>query len=115
MSAASFAAIAPGNLAVITGGASGIGLAAALTFAARGMRVAILDQPGEALDAAVASIDGATGHAVDVADAEAMRALAAALGPASVLMNNAGIGQGGDVFAEPEAWARLLASTCWAS
>ncbi|MGI4731075.1 MAG: SDR family NAD(P)-dependent oxidoreductase [Janthinobacterium lividum] len=108
MSATSFAAIAPGNLAVVTGGASGIGLAAARALAGRGMRVAILDRPGEALDAAAASIDKASAHAIDVADVKAMRALAAALGPASVLMNNAGTGQGGDVFAGEEAWARLL-------
>ncbi|GAA3720772.1 hypothetical protein GCM10022268_31300 [Sphingomonas cynarae] len=108
MSAVSFAAIAPGKLAVVTGGASGIGLAAARAFAARGMRVAILDRPGEALDAAAGSIDGAGAHAVDVADPVAMRTLATTLGPASVLMNNAGIGQGGDVFASQEAWTRLL-------
>ena len=108
MSADSFAAITPGNLAVVTGGASGIGLAAVRAFAGRGMRVAMLDRPGEALEAAAGSIDGASAHAVDVADAEAMRALAAALGPTSVLMNNAGIGQGGNVFAGAEAWARLL-------
>lgn len=108
MSAASFAAIAPGNLAVVTGGASGIGLAAARALAAHGMRVAVVDRPGAALDAAAASIDGATAAAVDVADINAMRALAAELGPVSLLMNNAGIGQGGDVFAGPEAWTRLL-------
>ena len=108
MSVVSFAAIAPGNLAVVTGGASGIGLAAVRAFAACGMRVAILDRPGEALDAAAGSIDGASAHAVDVADPGAMRSLAATLGPASVLMNNAGIGQGGDVFASQEAWTRLL-------
>ena len=108
MTAPSFAAIAPGNLAVVTGGASGIGLAAARAFAARGMRVAIVDRPGDALDAAAAAIDRATAHAVDVADAVALRALAARIGPASVLMNNAGIGQGGDVFADADIWHRVV-------
>ena len=108
MSAASFAAIAPGNLAVVTGGASGIGLAAARAFAARGMRIAIVDQAGDALDAAAASIEGATPHAIDVADAVAMHQLAARIGPASVLMNNAGIGRGGDVFAGADAWSRII-------
>ena len=45
MSAASFAAIAPGQQAVVTGAASGIGLAAARALAARGLRVALLDRP----------------------------------------------------------------------
>ena len=109
MSTLSFTAVAPGKLAVVTGGASGIGLAAARAFAARGMRIAMVDRPGEALDAAAAAIDGATAYGVDVADAAAMRGLAARVGPPSVLMNNAGIGQGGDVFADPEAWERIIA------
>lgn len=108
MSAASFMAIAPGKLAVVTGGASGIGLAAARAFADRGMRVALVDRTGEALAAAASSIEGASAHGVDVADAGAMRKLAGELGPVSVLMNNAGIGGGGDVFADPAGWERLL-------
>jgi NAD(P)-dependent dehydrogenase (short-subunit alcohol dehydrogenase family) len=101
VSTPSFAAIAPGNLAVITGAATGIGLAAAKAFAARGMRIAMIDRPGEALDAAAAALDGATPYGVDVADADAaaMRELATQIDTASVLMNNAGIGEGGDVFA----------------
>ena len=108
MSAPSFAAIAPGRLAVVTGGASGIGLAAVRAFAGRGMRVAIVDRAGDALAAAAASIEGATTHAVDVADPAAMRALVGELGPVSVLMNNAGMAAGGDVFAGAAAWTRLL-------
>lgn len=108
MSTSSFEAIAPGNLAVVTGGASGIGLAAARAFAARGMRIALVDRPGDPLDEAAASIHGATAHGVDVADATAMRALAGQIGPVSVLMNNAGIGQGGDVFADSETWHRVI-------
>jgi NAD(P)-dependent dehydrogenase (short-subunit alcohol dehydrogenase family) len=108
VSTPSFAAIAPGNLAVITGAASGIGLAAAKAFAARGMRIAMIDQPGEALDAAAAAIDGATPYGVNVADAAAMRELATQIDPASVLMNNAGIGEGGDVFAGVETWHRVI-------
>ncbi|WP_241557134.1 SDR family NAD(P)-dependent oxidoreductase [Croceibacterium ferulae] len=108
MSTPSFAAIAPGNLAVITGGASGIGRAAARALAGRGMRIALLDRPGDALEAAAAAIDGATAYAVDVANAAAMHELAGQIGGASVLMNNAGIGQGGDVFAGLEAWQRVI-------
>jgi NAD(P)-dependent dehydrogenase (short-subunit alcohol dehydrogenase family) len=108
MSTQSFAAIAPGNLAVVTGGASGIGLSAARAFAKRGMRIAIIDRAGDALDAAAAAIDGATAYGVDVSDAAEMRNLASQIDHASVLMNNAGIGQGGDVFAEVETWHRVI-------
>jgi NAD(P)-dependent dehydrogenase (short-subunit alcohol dehydrogenase family) len=108
VSTPSFAAVAPGNLAVITGAASGIGLAAARAFAAHGMRIAMIDRPGEALDVAATAIDGATPYGVDVADAAAMADLATQIDPASVLMNNAGIGQGGDVFADVETWHRVI-------
>lgn len=108
MSKPSFKAISPGNLAVVTGGASGIGLAAARALAARGMRITLVDRPGDALDAAAAAIDGATAHAVDVADAAAMRELAGQVGSVSVLMNNAGIGAGGEVFAGQETWQRVI-------
>jgi NAD(P)-dependent dehydrogenase (short-subunit alcohol dehydrogenase family) len=112
VSAASFAAIAPGNLAVVTGAAGGIGLAAARAFAAAGMRVALIDRSGEALDAAAGGIDTAVAYTVDVADRAAMQALAGQIvaqhGPVSVLMNNAGIGAGGDVFADADIWDAVL-------
>ena len=108
----SFAAIAPGNLAVVTGGASGIGLAASRAFTAAGMRVCIVDRAGDRLQDAAAAIDRAVPFAADVADRQAVADVAATIqdryGVPSVLMNNAGIGAGGDVFAGPEAWAEVL-------
>lgn len=106
-------ALAPGNLAVVTGGASGIGLAAAKAFVDLGLRVVIVDRPGEALEAAVALLRGdGVGMAVDVADRVAVEALAATIadqyGAVSVLMNNAGVGAGGDVLADPSAWEHVL-------
>ena len=112
MSVPSFAAIAPGKLAVVTGAAGGIGLAAARAFADAGMRVVLVDRPGEALEQAAASMDDAVALSADVADRAAMAALAKEVvdrhGPVSVLMNNAGIGGGGDVFADPAKWDEVL-------
>jgi NAD(P)-dependent dehydrogenase (short-subunit alcohol dehydrogenase family) len=112
LSVPSFAAIAPGKLAVVTGAAGGIGLAAARAFADAGMRVVLVDRPGEALEQAAASMDDAVALSADVADRAAMAALAKEVvdrhGPVSVLMNNAGIGGGGDVFADPAKWDEVL-------
>jgi len=106
-------ALSSGNLAVVTGGASGIGLAAVKAFAGMGLRVIIVDQPGDALDSAVAACGGqAVGMAADVSDRIAVETLALTVadhyGPVSVLMNNAGVGAGGDVLADPAAWERVL-------
>ncbi|KQN02382.1 short-chain dehydrogenase [Sphingomonas sp. Leaf230] len=112
MSVPSFGAIAPGKIAVVTGAAGGIGLAAARAFAAAGMRVVLVDRPGEELEQAAASMDGAVALSADVADRAAVAALAKDVvdrhGPVSVLMNNAGIGTGGDVFADPAKWDEVL-------
>ncbi len=105
-------ALQPGNLAVITGGADGIGLAAARRFAAMGLRVCLADYSADKLAAAAESIEGAVGMTVDVSDPRAVEAFAARvaeeLGPLSVLMNNAGVGGGGDALSNPEAWTRVL-------
>ena len=112
MSVPSFAAVAPVKLAVVTGAAGGIGLAAARAFADAGMRVVLVDRPGEALEQAASSMDGAIALPADVADRAAMAALAQEVvdrhGPVSVLMNNAGIGGGGDVFADSSKWDEVL-------
>ncbi|MCB2048150.1 MAG: SDR family NAD(P)-dependent oxidoreductase [Novosphingobium sp.] len=101
-------AIAPGNLAVITGGADGIGLAVARTLSEHGMRIALADIDRERVLEAAAGLPDATGHALDVSDRTAVEALAEGLGPVSVLMNNAGTGGGGDALSSPEGWDRVL-------
>jgi NAD(P)-dependent dehydrogenase (short-subunit alcohol dehydrogenase family) len=97
-------AFAPKRLAIVTGAASGIGLAAALCFARLGMRVALADLEGAALEGAASLVAEAAGNAehvqafpTDVSRPEQLEQLREAtlarFGLASVLMNNAGVGQ----------------------
>lgn len=108
-------ALAPGKIAVVTGAASGIGLAAARRFASFGMRVCLVDHDTSRLAGAVAECAGAeaASFGVDVAERSAVVALAADIaerfGPVSVLMNNAGVAGGGDALSNPEGWTRVLA------
>jgi len=89
-----------GKVAVITGGASGIGKALAQAFAAEGMKLVLADIEGPALDKAVAEFTDAgqqaTGVVTDVTDVESVRHLAdetyARFGAVHVLCNNAGVG-----------------------
>lgn len=87
------------RVAVITGGASGIGLAVAQAFVARGARVALLDLDGPAAEAAAGGLAGDRGDhrgfACDVSDpgsvTAAVEAVVAAYGRVDVLVNSAGI------------------------
>jgi NAD(P)-dependent dehydrogenase (short-subunit alcohol dehydrogenase family) len=83
--------------ALVTGGASGLGLAMARALIGGGAKVAVLDLPGERLDQAAREL-GALGLACDVGDAEAAEEAVAkareANGPARVLVNCAGIATG---------------------
>lgn len=85
-----------GQVAVVTGGASGIGEACARTLAARGARIVIIDVAEERARKVAADID-ATVHLASVNDADAMEALAerieAETGPVDVVVTSAGVGQ----------------------
>ncbi len=120
------AAFAPGNVAVITGAASGIGLAAATRLADAGMRLVLADLGGDALDSAAERVairtrSGAAdvlAVATDVADRAALGRLAdetaARFGPVSVLMNNAGIGRNpGSPWEDGAGWKALLDVNLW--
>jgi 3-hydroxyacyl-CoA dehydrogenase / 3-hydroxy-2-methylbutyryl-CoA dehydrogenase len=82
-----------GHTAVVTGGASGLGEAAARRLALSGAHVVIVDR-NEALGAAVASEIGGTFASADVADGPEMEALINNLDDLRVLVNCAGIGAG---------------------
>ncbi len=107
-----------GQGALITGGASGIGLALAQTFAAMGLRLVLCDRDAAALRAAAETLRSA-GAAVlaiplDVTDRDAWRAAAAEtarFAPLSVVCANAGIAPAGAPLSTmaPEAWDRIVA------
>jgi NAD(P)-dependent dehydrogenase (short-subunit alcohol dehydrogenase family) len=96
---------------LITAGAAGIGLAIAEVFLGQGYRVSICDVDNSALDKAVAKLEGLSISHCDVADADAVDAMIAALGPVDVLVNNAGVAGpvGGIETNDPEDWARCFA------
>ncbi len=89
-----------GRVAVVTGGASGIGRGLAARFAADGMQVVIADVESAALEQTAAEL-GVVGVQTDVADAASVQALADQVfdrfGTVHVLCNNAGVGGGGQI------------------
>ncbi|WP_342236336.1 SDR family NAD(P)-dependent oxidoreductase [Inquilinus sp. OTU3971] len=79
-----------GKLAVVTGGAQGIGRAVAERFIASGAQVVLWDRDQDLVEATAKAI-GATGVAIDVTDAAAVAAAVEAQGRIDILINNAGI------------------------
>jgi hypothetical protein len=116
-------ALAPNAVAVITGGAAGIGLAAAKSFARLGLKICIADLGAERLAAAAAEIAKAAPKAdvmtqeTDVRRLDALEkleaAVAARFGGTDVLMNNAGIQLGSTVLGPRENWERVLGVNLW--
>ena len=110
-------AIRPGQVAVITGGASGIGLATARRLGEAGMRLVLADIAEAELEDAAASRrqGGCEVRPVptDVSQAGQVAALfdaASGFGPISLLMNNAGREGGGGILAGASVWERTIAT-----
>ncbi|SER65547.1 SDR family NAD(P)-dependent oxidoreductase [Rhizobium sp. NFR03] len=115
------AALAANAVALVTGAASGIGLAAARRFASLGMKVVLADRKGDRLTEAARSVAEASPHgsegilacATDVSELEALEALQEDVierfGKVHVLMNNAGIQPGSALFGPLENWERVMA------
>jgi NAD(P)-dependent dehydrogenase (short-subunit alcohol dehydrogenase family) len=110
-------AFASGQVAVITGAADGIGLAAAKKFASLGMRVCMADIDADKLKRAAAVVDHALAIPTDVAKLEDLQNLRDraydAYQQVDVLMNNAGIGRPTDSWTEYENWKTVLETNLW--
>jgi len=114
-------ALAPGRVAVVTGGASGIGLAASKRFAERGMRVVLADLDADKLKEARETVAGLAANAADVlgvrvdvselSDLERLRdQVYDSFGDVGILMNNAAAFCFGRAYQDLEAWQKTFST-----
>lgn len=101
-----------GKVALVTGAASGIGLAIARDFAGHGVRVTLADIDRERGQAAASELAGARFERADMTSAEDISRLVAdtlaAEGKIDILVNNAGIQHVAPIHEFPEAKWRLI-------
>jgi NAD(P)-dependent dehydrogenase (short-subunit alcohol dehydrogenase family) len=110
-----------GKVAVVTGGASGIGFATAKALAAQGCRLVLADIEAPVLEQAVAQLQGLTevlGVQTDVSDKDSMDRLAAStddrFGGADIVFLNAGVGGSGPVVeATHQDWQWVIGVNLW--
>ncbi|RJF88912.1 SDR family NAD(P)-dependent oxidoreductase [Oleomonas cavernae] len=112
-------------VAVVTGAAGGIGLAAATRFAGLGLKVCLADLGGERLTQAALAVaaaapgggDSVMACATDVGKLDDLQALEAAVnarfGGTDILMNNAGVQPGSTITGPRENWQRVLEVNLW--
>jgi NAD(P)-dependent dehydrogenase (short-subunit alcohol dehydrogenase family) len=117
-------AFSPGRAAVVTGAASGIGLAAAERLVDIGMRVCMADSNADALRSAAASVAGRAQNrsdviavATDVSRREELERLKQrayeVFGEVALLMNNAGRGGDGGLLSPVEGWKAMIDTNLW--
>jgi NAD(P)-dependent dehydrogenase (short-subunit alcohol dehydrogenase family) len=103
-----------GCVAVVTGGAGGIGSACAASLGARGAQVVLLDRDGDGLSRVAEGLPPETaGYTVDVTDFESVHdvidAIGERFGRIDILVNNAGYGRlGALVEMDPRVWRRHI-------
>jgi NADP-dependent 3-hydroxy acid dehydrogenase YdfG len=111
-----------GKVALVTGGGTGIGEAAALALAATGVKVGITGRRQEKLDAVVAAINAAGGEALAIrSDASregdafaAVETAVAAFGKLDIVINSAGVNEAGGIQAlSLEGWRKVIDTNLW--
>jgi NAD(P)-dependent dehydrogenase (short-subunit alcohol dehydrogenase family) len=118
-------ALSAGRVAVITGAAGGIGLAAAIRFASMGLKVCLADLSPDALERAAEQVAAASPNGrdavltvpTDVSKLDAIQKLRdaayAKFGEVAVLMNNAGTAPGGGPYENIDRWRTVLEVNLW--
>ena len=90
------------GVALVTGAGRGLGRAIAVRLSGDGHSIVAVDIDGDAAAATAAAVGG-TSHRCDVSDRDAVRELAASVGPVDVLINNAGIWTYGSILEASDA------------